>query len=221
MDENRLFLRFNDTFLDMVDSIKAGSALLKYGQLKKDDVLQAAGRVVINSASFNSDKLDLETIAVIYPLLITDNSFYPHLVVLERETPVWAWTVAQDMTYSVGEDNTVSFETSFSKSDTHYMIVHGVKPFTSIEIYGLAFRTDPRFETYNSSGYVYEPEFETLLLKYRQRSATETVRLYHAAPKTKAEPVEEPAPAAEASVTAEPSSAPETQDAVPAETSAE
>ena len=220
VDENRLFLRYNDSFLDMVDSIKTGSALLKYGQLKKDDVLQAAGRAVINSASFNSDKLDLETIAVIYPLLVTDNSFYPHLVVLEREAPVWAWTVAQNMNYSVGEDNTVSFETSFTKSDTHYMIIHGVKPFTSIEIYGLAFRTDPRFETYNSSGYVYDQESETLLLKYRQRSAAETVRLYHAAPKPKAESVEEPATAAETSET-DAASAAEKTDTVSAETSAE
>ena len=221
VDDNRLFLRFEDNFLDMVDSIKTGSALLKYGQLKKDDVLQAAGRAVINSASFNSDKLDLETIALIYPLLVTDNAFYPHLVVLERETPVWAWTVAQNMTYSVSEDNTVSFDTSFTKSDTHYMIIHGVKPFTSIEIYGLAFRTDPRFEIYNSSGYVYDPAAETLLLKYRQRSATETVKLYHAAPKPKAEPVEEPAPSAETDASSEPASASENAETASAETSAE
>ena len=100
------------------------------------------------------------------------------------------------------------------------MIIHGVKPFTSIEIYGLAFRTDPRFEIYNSSGYVYDPAAETLLLKYRQRSAAETVRLYHAAPKPKAEPVEEPAPAAETSET-EAASAAEKTDTVSAETSAE
>ena len=47
----------------------------------------------------------------------------------------------------------------------------------------MAFRTDPRFETYNSSGYVYKKSSETLLLKSRHKSQLEKVRLvYHAKP---------------------------------------
>jgi len=59
------------------------------------------------------------------------------------------------------------------------MIINGIKPFKSIEIYGLKFRTDPRFEWYNSSGYAFDASSNTLFLKYRQKSNTERVRLFY------------------------------------------
>jgi len=59
------------------------------------------------------------------------------------------------------------------------MILNGIEQFSSIEIYGLQFRTDPRFETYNSSGYVYNAQTKTLFLKFRHKSPVETVRLFY------------------------------------------
>ena len=43
----------------------------------------------------------------------------------------------------------------------------------------MAFRTDPRFETYNSSGYVHQKDNDVLLLKSRHRSANEVIRLVY------------------------------------------
>ena len=43
----------------------------------------------------------------------------------------------------------------------------------------MKFRTDPRFETYNSSGYVYNARTKTLFLKYRHKSETEIVKLIY------------------------------------------
>ena len=66
----------------------------------------------------------------------------------------------------------------------------------------MAFRTDPRFETYNSSGYVYKKTTETLLLKSRHKTQYEKVRLVYQEAKPeektepKPEPVVEPEPAA-------------------------
>ena len=59
------------------------------------------------------------------------------------------------------------------------MILSGIEQFSSIEIYGLQYRTDPRFETYNSSGYVYNAQTKTLFLKFRHKSPVETVRLFY------------------------------------------
>ena len=62
----------------------------------------------------------------------------------------------------------------------------------------MAFRTDPRFETYNSSGYVYKKTTETLLLKSRHKTEFEKVRLvYREAKPAPAPVVETPAPAVE------------------------
>ena len=65
----------------------------------------------------------------------------------------------------------------------------------------MAFRTDPRFETYNSSGYVYKPESETLLLKSRHKTQLEEIKMSYIAPKPAATPkkVEEAPEAQEAS----------------------
>ena len=40
------------------------------------------------------------------------------------------------------------------------------------------FRTDPRFEIYNSSGYVYQNANKSLLIKSRHKSKTELIRLF-------------------------------------------
>ena len=58
----------------------------------------------------------------------------------------------------------------------------------------MAFRTDPRFETYNSSGYVYKKSTNTLLLKSRHKAAFEVIRLVYrqAAPSPKIEKKPEP-----------------------------
>ena len=80
---------------------------------------------------------------------------------------------------------------------THYMIINGVPNFHGkIEIQGQMFRTDPRFETYNSSGYVYQTNSSALLIKSRHKSKMELIRLFfdsNAAFVTTADPSKIPA----------------------------
>ena len=84
-----------------------------------------------------------------------------------------------DQEHSKDEEETITLETKFPQGATHYMILNNIEPFKSIEIYGMKFRTDPRFETYNSSGYVYNARTKTLFLKYRHKSETEIVKLIY------------------------------------------
>ena len=73
-------------------------------------------------------------------------------------------------------------------SYTHYLIVNGIEQFRAIYIYDIAFRSDYRFETYNSSGYIYQPATKSLLLKSRHKSDIENIRLiYTTAAQEKAE----------------------------------
>ena len=62
---------------------------------------------------------------------------------------------------------------------SHYIIVHNIEAFEAIEIYEMFFRTDPRFETYDSSGYVYDATNKNLLLKVKNKTAVETIKLYY------------------------------------------
>ena len=110
----------------------------------------------------------------------------------------------------------------FPEGDTHYIIIKGVSPFNSIYIYDMAFRTDPRFESYNSSGYVYKKSTNTLLLKSRHKSEFEKIRLVYRQPAVTPTPAPKVAPApAPASAETE---APKTEPAVtaaPTETESE
>lgn len=95
------------------------------------------------------------------------------------------------------EGNSLTLTIDFPENWTHYVMFKGIPKFSTIYIYNMAFRTDPRFETYNSSGYVYKHEEEILLLKSRHKSKLETVRfdLGQAAAPKPVSPVTQPASA--------------------------
>ena len=182
LDENGELVIMNGTKpLDFMDRIKAGFALLETGTYTGNAVHQAAGRLLINSTIQQADQLALDTVADLYPLFVPDNHFYPHIELLQVEDnkPIWAWTIAENMTYTKGNDGSIIIKATFPQNEVHHMIIRGIKKFSSIDIYGIAYRTDPRCESYNSSGYVFESDTESLLLKYRQRSADEEIKLYY------------------------------------------
>ena len=79
----------------------------------------------------------------------------------------------------------------------------GIPAFQQIFIYDMAFRTDPRFETYNSSGYVYKSDSQTLLLKSRHKSENENIRMSYT-PVPKPEPAPKPAEPVEEAPTSSP-----------------
>ena len=58
-------------------------------------------------------------------------------------------------------------------------MIIGINPFRRIQIYNMDFRTDPQFEIYNSSGYVYRSSMRGLLLKSRHKSQHEIIKLYY------------------------------------------
>lgn len=177
--EDKLILMENDEPVDRITTAKAGLALAQTGTLRSDNTVQQAGYMLLNSALSELYTLTTEELAELYPLFAPENKYYPHVALLDDKgtEPVWAWTVAQNMTYRTTAEGITEFTTTFPQNGIHYMIVTGIKPFSIIQIYGMQFRTDPRFETYNSSGYVYNADTNTLLLKYRQRSETEVVTL--------------------------------------------
>ena len=178
----------NDTFLSVIQAVETGTALLRYGQITQNGTLISAGYALVNSYLTESSSFDLRTLGNLYPVIAYDNTYYPHFqkVFDEAGNKVWAWTCAKSIALDKATDE-ATFTVEFPEGDTHYIIIKGVDPFNSIYIYDMAFRTDPRFETYNSSGYVYKKSTNTLLLKSRHKSEFEVVRLVYkqaaAAPK--------------------------------------
>ncbi len=198
-ENNVLTISENDTFVSVVQAVETGIALLRYGQASGNSTYTKAGRVIINSYISESSSFDLRTLSTIYPMLAYDNQFYPRIVLINSygKDAVWAWTCAKSITYNLDAKEGLTLSIDFPLEHTHYVIFKGIPAFEQIFIYDMAFRTDPRFETYNSSGYVYRSDSKTLLLKSRHKSQIENVRMTYT-PAAKTAPAPTPAPAAAA-----------------------
>ncbi|MBQ9495609.1 MAG: hypothetical protein IJR50_08235 [Treponema sp.] len=169
------------TFLSVIQAAEVGDALLRYGRASGNTVIERGGYVIINSYLAESASFDLRTLAELYPIIVHDNPYYPHFALLgfDNNEAVWSWTCATNMTFNKDSMGTVNITIDFPQSYTHYVIINGIQRFRTIYIYNIAFRTDPRFETYNSSGYVFRADTNTLLLKSRHREQVETVRFVY------------------------------------------
>lgn len=183
-DGNVITISENDTFLSVIQAIETGIALLRYGEATSDITLQKAGYVLVNSYLTESSSFDLRTLANLYPIIAYDNWYYPHFEKIEDINGhlLWAWTSAKSITASTEEQNALSLKIDFPENYIHYVIIKGIPAFKTIYIYNMAFRTDPRFETYNSSGYVYKQNSQTLLLKSRHKSRFENIRFEYDGP---------------------------------------
>lgn len=164
----------------LVQKVLTGNALVKTGKILNRNELCTTGYLLINT-SLKERTLELNELASIYTILSPENRFYPHTEILGYygENCVWAWTCASSITYSITEDSIVNINIDFPLNYTHHIIFNGIPTFHSqIEIQRQMFRTDPRFETYNSSGYVYQSDVQTLLIKSRHKSQIELIRLF-------------------------------------------
>ena len=199
-DGNTLTISENDTFVSVIQAVETGMALMRYGQIAENPVYEKSGYVIVNSYLNGTISFDLRTLANLYPILFYDNTYYPHFVKINVTDGnwIWAWTCAQDIRYKKDTDNSITLSIDFPTTYTHYLIIKGIPRFTTIYIYNVSFRTDPRFESYNSSGYVYQADTKTMLLKSRHKESTEDVRLEFAprpAPVVIPAPAPAPAPA--------------------------
>ncbi|MCM1321680.1 MAG: hypothetical protein NC041_07400 [Bacteroides sp.] len=170
----------NHNQADIQLTIKTSAALTAYGRIAQREDAAAAGRLMIVS-QLKKQPPDIYTAAELYAKFAArSNTFYPHEVILEKTAAncVRAWTIAQSVSMQHSGGNIV-ISAEFPVDGTHYMILNGIEPFSAIEIYNTRFRSDPRFESYNSSGYVYDRNSKTLFLKYRHKSRTEIVRLIY------------------------------------------
>jgi len=91
---------------------------------------------------------------------------------------LWAWTAASSISGSPGIGR-LDITVDFSANETHYMMIRGIKPFSSLQISGSTYNQDSQFERYDYSGWTYSAPEQTLLLKIRHRAPTERVTIIY------------------------------------------
>ncbi|WP_304222121.1 hypothetical protein [Gracilinema caldarium] len=111
---------------------------------------------------------------------ITGDLYYPRIeqIAVSGYPGLWAWTGAGALSATF-DGSVLDITVPFYEGETHYMMIKGVKPFRKIQLYSIDFRTDPRFERYDSSGWAYSESEQTLLLKMKHRAQEEHIRIFY------------------------------------------
>jgi hypothetical protein len=142
------------------------------GTVKAGLLISGEGDITVNSAPSRL------TSARLYRIL-SPGEYFPHALSIGASVnSIWTWTAAPAVSASQ-ENNVLDISVSFPAGETHYMILRGIRAFTKIQLYNMDFRTDPQFERYDSSGWAYAAEEQTLLLKMKHRATVEHVRIFY------------------------------------------
>jgi hypothetical protein len=179
-------------------NLRLGKALFEYSELTGNQPWAAVGRSIVVSALSLGDNDAMTPAALVlnddgeilvdgaapqiasarlYALL--SPAYYPRAVSIGPAiNALWTWTSASDISVSQ-ENNILDISVSFPEGETHYMMIRGIRPFVKIQIYNLDYRTDPQFERYDSSGWVYSAADQILTLKMKHRANVEHIRIFY------------------------------------------
>jgi len=152
-------------------SLRLGKALFFWADATNNTEWAAIGRSLVISAitSGNAGRL--------YNIL-NPGDYYPRATWL-TDAGHWAWTVSPNIRAADAGGGNINLSVAFPTGSSHHIIIRGVRPFLRIQIHGMDWRSDPQFEIYDSSGWVYYPDNQVLVLKLRHRSSMEYVRLIY------------------------------------------
>lgn len=186
------FLGSNNGSIDILTSVRAGAAVARIGVYQANPFYEAIGLELIASVLSLSGsegflpavlRMDGRTVIgssgyikpeEIYPL-ISGDTYYPHYVSLSNAlgSRGWAWTAAEEFQ---GRQNGSSIELSFTYpvDESHHMIINGIEPFSFITLFGIRWKSDPRFQFYGS-GWFYDEGRKTLFVKITHSQEMEEI----------------------------------------------
>jgi len=167
--ENDLLFANSSEGANLEYSVRLGKALIDWAPA--DSPWAAIGRSLVLSALSNGGYGD----GKLYNML-QQADYYPRAAVLSD--PLWTWTASRSAAASYVDGN-LNIAFSFPVGSSHFVIIKGVRPFVKIQIHDMDWRTDSTFERYDSSGWVYYSQEQTLILKLRHRSQMENIRIFY------------------------------------------
>ena len=182
----------NENLFDTLLSIRTGLALYEIGKIESNSLFETIGRsMVVSILSLSDDSglipefIDREGgihgssyygADILYSNLIS-NEYYPHVVNFKGTagTDISIWTASNAVSYKANKNSSV-FEFTFPRGGVHHVVIKGIEPFKNLQMNGINWNSDKRFQYY-SSGWVYEREEKTLYVKLTQKRAREKIVL--------------------------------------------
>ena len=194
--QDGLWLIEEDGSIHLQNSIQAGIILIREAQWNNDGNLQIIGRQLVISglAQANQDGTipqrllfegdgSVQTQGTIIPETFFANlakvSGFPRRISLSEQlgNASWAITAAERFTLrSTPRETTITVD--FPAGSIHHMAIKGVKPFNRLIMNEIRWNGDPNFQRYHS-GWYYDAQTETLHIKKRHRTKSETIRILY------------------------------------------
>ncbi|WP_157703061.1 hypothetical protein [Alkalispirochaeta alkalica] len=185
--EETFFMETAQGEVDLLYSLRAGLLLERYGDLQGEPLYVTVGRNLVLSGLRVADSLGFLPRHLyfeadgftrqegsfgpekIYPL-ISDNPWYPRKISLYDELGAgsFIWSIAPFPRIDIGEEQ-FHFTLTYPRNRTHYIVMQGIPPFRSMNLFNLQWRNDPSFELY-IKGRHYERSTNTLMIKYTDNS---------------------------------------------------
>jgi hypothetical protein len=158
--------------IDFEYSLRLGKALVYWAETNQNAEWTGVGKSLVLSALESGGAGE----GYLYNILKTENN-YPKAIWM-ADNGLWTWTVSNSVTARTIDGN-ISVNVSFPANMTHHVMIRGVRPFVKLQIHGMDWRTDSQFEIYDSSGWVYYPQEQTLIVKLRHREAVENITIFY------------------------------------------
>ncbi|MDR1840061.1 MAG: hypothetical protein LBQ93_10820 [Treponema sp.] len=172
--ERDLVFVSNSEGINYYFSLRIGKAIVAWTETNQNAQWRAIGQSLVLSALTEAGA---GTGKLYNALKFGDH--HPRAALL-TDTGHWAWTVSSSIRASYVSGN-LNITLSFPTAMTHHILIRGVRPFIKLQIHGMDWRTDSQFERYDSSGWIYYPEEQILILKLRHRTTVETVTVFYRA----------------------------------------
>ncbi len=189
-----VFFLSQDGRVDLKQSIRCGSLLVRAGSLLQSSMVGALGRgLIVSSLSLaSSDGFLPATLSLasgrpaaiegaIAPesvyMMLPQGRHIPHEVPLYRlmGSGCWVWTAA-DVRSADMVDGEVRLTLSYPVGVPEHLVFQGVRPFQQIRLHGVPWHSDPSYAKY-SDGWTYDEASRTLFMKITGRHDTEEVDL--------------------------------------------
>ncbi len=180
--------------VDVRESLRCGSLLVRAGALFDIPMFAAAGRSLVVSAlglageaGFLPARLQLSSSrASSQEGKLGPESVYGYLPAgrrIPREIPLsrqigpgsWIWTAAEPMSVESSPEET-RLVLSFPAGQPHYFVLQGIKPFAELILHDIRWHADPSYARY-SDGWEYDAGTKTLYMKLTGRKDAEGIVL--------------------------------------------
>ena len=179
-----LVFAFDFEGMNLNFSLRLGKALMQWEEAKNTE-WEAIGKSLVLSALESGGT----SAGKLYNTLKAGD-YYPGAAWL-TDNSQWAWTVSASPKLSYIDGN-INIALSFPVNMTHYVMIRGIRPFIKLQLYGADWKSETQFERSDSSGWVYYPQDQLLIVKLKHRSSVENIRIIYRAEEPPPPVIEEP-----------------------------